>query len=163
MYFVKQIFSIALMAGFLTACSAITDFNNPETKINFADELGDELAVTITDTLGTVNLEFKTALPADNADAVYDMIGNEIILQIVDNESNVGVTLTEKPVSDTPAAAGEYMVNVSDDNTFVEITFYNKTVEGHALHPGGDYSALLHVTKNDFFETGDYTFAVTVK
>jgi hypothetical protein len=163
MYFVKQIFSIALIAGLLSACSAITDFDDSSKKIDPGSELGDELTVTINGSLGLLDLEFKSTLPADDEDAVYDLIGSEIKLQVIDNQTNVGVDLTEKPVTDTPDAAGEYMVEISDDNKTVTITFYNQTVEGHALHPGGDYSALLHITANDFFTTGDNTFDIEVK
>ncbi|MBN2804954.1 MAG: hypothetical protein JXR91_17795 [Deltaproteobacteria bacterium] len=156
--------SIISLALFLSsACSLITDFTPPENKIDIESELSDTLQVTVDGDTGTLNLSFTSELPADSADAIYDLIGTDILLQVINNENNVGALLSDKPVNDTPDAAGEYQVNVSDNNKDVEIVFYNNSLEGYALSPGGDYSALLHISVNDYFETGDSTYKIQVK
>ncbi len=159
----KQLLITSIIAILISACSAITDFSEDSDKIDLDNELKDIISVTIDNSLGTIDLVFKSSLPENDADAIYDLIGHEIKLQVINNENNVGIDLTEKPSESAPKTAGEYTVTVSDDNKTATIIFYNETSGGYTLNPGGDYSALLHISENDFFETDDCTFEVNVK
>ena len=155
---------MVVAALLLGACSATTNFEAPDTKVDIGAETADELIVTLAGNAATLDLVFANPLPdahVEQAEDVYDLIGNEATLQVM-NSNGVGTTLTQHPVETAPAAPGDYTVQISEDNTTVTITFYNESLEGYTLNPGGDYSALLHVAENDFFETDDITYTVVV-
>ena len=157
-----KILTFLLTIILLASCSAITDFTLSENKINIKTELPDTLKITLNGNTGTLNLNFANELPVENADAIYDLIGYKILIQVTNNENNVGVLLTDKPVDKTPDKAGEYMVTIDSNNKNINITFYNM-YEGHALSAEGDFKALLHIDPNDYFEAGNYDFKVIVK
>ncbi len=145
----------------LSGCSAITDFQAPDQKMEW--NVAGVQTVTLAGNLGTLSIQFDDELPVDHEEEIYDLIGNEITLMVTNEDNGVGVSLTSAPVTAEPAAPGEYAVQVSTDNRTLTITFFNETTEGYALRPGGNYIALLHVAENDYFETGDFTPDIEVE
>jgi len=145
-------------------CTAITSFDNPPVnKIDIGEEVGADVSVALDGDTGVVTLGFSSVLPVESADAIYALIGTEINLRVTNEENLVNVSLTDSPVEDTPSAPGEYQVVVADNNLDVTITFYNEASTGQMLRVDGNYMALLDVAENEWFETGAYSFDVTVE
>lgn len=144
----------AVFALVTLSCTAITDFDEEPSKLmNIHEEISDDtLLVELDGDLATVTINFHNPLPMDDEDEIYDLINDEVSLNIINNENNVGAALTTKPVT-TPNGPGEYMVDIADDSLSLEITFYNETIRGQTLVVGGDYRCLIEVdAPNDYFE-----------
>ncbi|MBN2343568.1 MAG: hypothetical protein JXX29_14340 [Deltaproteobacteria bacterium] len=158
-----QLLIALLVLGIAAGCTAMTDFDDPEKKLDVSDELSSEdIQVALTGDVGQVMMTFDNELPVDDRDAILAMIGEEIVIVVTSRETFVGVEITNQPVSDTPDAPGEYAVSIGSDNRTVTVTFYNEALGGQTVTSGTTYNVMVNVAENDYVETGVYSFEVTV-
>jgi hypothetical protein len=140
------------------------DAGDTDDEVALSSMIPDPVTIALGPTIGTIMIDFSSH-PLD-MDRQYELemflFSGDLGVTATNDATGVTHNLTEgTPTMTPPDQAGDYLVGASSDGKTVTVQFYN-WFEGQMFAAGGDYSATISVSDNDFFETETFTRQVVV-
>ncbi|MCU0660823.1 MAG: hypothetical protein MUC50_00685 [Myxococcota bacterium] len=162
----KKHFCKLIALGLFVAMAQTGCDDTDETRFTLSKAVDNPVTVTlsVTGSLATVQLVRINDLPVEPRAELLELLGREISLIVTDLSSGTTANLLDGQRVDTPPAApGQYRLSLVEDMSALMVVFYNETIAGSSLKVGGDYTAALTVSANDFFLPQSFTRQVEVK
>lgn len=142
-----------------------TETDAPSELYSIDDNLDNPVVITLEDdSTATFTMRFEAGLPEPEQgdDALEDLLGDIITLD-VQNSDGISVTLSDGTlVTSPPDDEGEWGISLGNtDRTEVDVVFYN-LFDSRSMQDGDEYTALIEIAANDYFEEESLTRDVTV-
>jgi len=139
----------------LAACAgsdADTDCDDVYGKPSFDIEENTSVLVTIAGDLAFVDCPLSCTLPDQVADSEVEAeLNGKVTLTIDNNATGMTVNLNDAQlVEGEPQGPNEFSYEVNAERNNVRVLLWNNTPTGQRLRVGGDYTALLGISPNDY-------------
>jgi hypothetical protein len=151
------------VAGVMSACTAITDFDESRLKISLDEILVAENISLVSGSENSVlTLRFSKAFSGKDKVLFEQMPGNSLSIVLADDTSLPDAVVTQKRVLTTPTQTGEFNFVWDATGKIFVVTFFNPPEGQFPLVSGDALTLIIDVAENSLLYDDVYTFNISV-